>query len=182
MIRNIFITSLPGVGKTTLIKEILDELKLDAGGFYTSEIVEKGVRKGFKIIALDSGLRISSVQGREGILAHQDIKSRYKVSKYGVNLKDLEEIGVKSILDALRENKICVIDEIGTMELFSEKFKEAVLDALNSQNKVLGTITLKPNPFCEKIKQRKDTKIFYLTRNNREKIKEAIKKLLWDEI
>lgn len=48
------------------------------------------------------------------------------------------------------------------MELFSEKFKKTVLKALNSENKVLETIMLKRNPFCDKIKQRKDTKIFYL--------------------
>jgi nucleoside-triphosphatase len=169
MIKNIFVSGLPGCGKTTLIMEILKELNLPAGGFYTQEIREGGVRKGFKIITLD---------GIEGILAHVDIKSSCKVSKYGVNIKDLEEIGVKSILDALKENKLIVIDEIGGMEIKSEKFKRVVEIALNSQNKILGTITLKPNPFCDKIKERKDTKVFYLTRENREKVKKDVKKLL----
>jgi nucleoside-triphosphatase THEP1 len=61
------------------------------------------------------------------------------------------------------------------MELFSNKFREVILRALDSQkNKILGTITLKSNPFCDKIKQRKDTKILYLTRENRERIKKEI--------
>jgi len=149
--------------------EILKELNLPVGGFYTQEIREGEVRKGFKIITLD---------GKEGILAHVDIKSPYKVSKYGVNINDLEEIGVKSIIDALKENKLIVIDEIGGMEIKSEKFKRVVEIALNSQNKILGTITLKPNSFCDKIKERKDTKVFYLTRENREKVKKDVKKLL----
>lgn len=169
MIKNIFITSRPGVGKTTLVKEILNELNLDAGGFYTSEIREKGVRKGFKIVTLD---------GKEGILAHVNIKSPYRVSKYKINLKDLEEIGVKAILDALKENKVIVIDELGKMELHSEKFKKAVLTALVSKNKILGTIMLKPNPLCDKIKKRTDTKIFYLTRGNRKEIKNQVIELL----
>lgn len=169
MIKNIFISGKPGCGKTTLIKEILKELEIPAGGFYTLEIREKGIRKGFRIITLD---------GKEGILSHVNIKTPYKVSKYGVNLKDLEEIGVKSILSALKENKLCIIDEIGIMEMKSEKFKKAVLTILNSKNKVLGTITLKPNSFCDKIKQRKDTKFFYLKKENFQKIKEEIKKLL----
>jgi len=184
MIKNIFITGLPGSGKTSLLIEILKELNLDAGGFYTQEIRENNIRKGFKIITLD---------GREGILAHQNIKSPYKVSKYEVNLKDLEEIGVKSILNSLKENKITIIDEVAKMELFSEKFKKAVIASLNSKNKILGTIMLKPNPFCNEIKKRLqptylilprlrrellDTKIFYLTRENRDKIKSEIEKLL----
>jgi nucleoside-triphosphatase len=173
MIKNIFISGFPGCGKTTLIKEILEELKIRASGFYTQEIREKGIRKGFKIINLN---------GKEGILAHINIKSPFRVSKYGVNLKDLEEIGVKAILDALKGNKLVIIDEVGSMELYSEKFKKVVMTALNSQNKVLGTIKFTPDPFCNKIKERKDTKIFYLNRENRKIIKEKIKDFLKEKL
>jgi len=60
----IFITGLPGVGKTTIILKVTKELKnhdLKIGGFVTQEIREKGKRVGFKIKALDTG--------EEGILA-----------------------------------------------------------------------------------------------------------------
>lgn len=179
MIKNIFITGKPGCGKTTLIMEALRDLNLlsrrsldeggGAGGFYTQEIKEGNVRKGFKIITLDN---------KEGVLAHVDIKSSYRVSKYKINIKDLEEIAVNSIFEALRENKIIVIDEIGKMELFSEKFKEGVLCALNSKNKVLATMKLMPDPFTNRIRKRKDTKIFYLTRENFQRIKKEITDLL----
>jgi hypothetical protein len=33
---------------------------------------------------------------------------------------------------------------------------------------------LKPNPFCDRIKQRADTKIFYLSRENFGKVKKEI--------
>jgi nucleoside-triphosphatase len=168
-IKNILISGPPGCGKTTLIKEILKDLKTKAGGFFTEEIREGGERKGFKIITLDK---------KEGILAHENIKSNFRVSRYGVNLKDLEEIGVPSVLKAIDERKIVVIDEIGKAELFSEKFKEAVFKALNSKNKVLGTIKISKDPFTEKIREREDTKIFYLKKEEREKIKEEILKIL----
>jgi len=73
---------------------------------------------------------------------------------------------------------VVLVDEIGAMELFSKKFQEAVLAALNSLKQVFGIITITPNPFCDKIKKRQDTKIFYLTRENRYKIKSEIEKLL----
>jgi len=169
MVKNVFITGLPGCGKTSLIKEILKELRLNAGGFYTQEIREGGIRKGFKIITLDS---------KEGILAHVNVKSPYRVSKYKVNIKDLEEIGVNSIFEALKKNKICIIDELGKMELYSEKFKKVVLAALDSKNKVLGTIKLTSDPFTDEIKRREDTTIFHLTRENRGEIKKEIKNFL----
>jgi nucleoside-triphosphatase len=169
MIKNIFITGLPGCGKTTLIKEILKELKILAKGFFTEEIRKEGERIGFKIVTLS---------GKEGILAEKGFKSPYRVSKYGVILKDLEEIGVREIEEGLKGDFLIVVDELGKMELFSNKFREVILRALDSQkNKILGTITLKSNPFCDKIKQRKDTKILYLTRENRERIKKEILEL-----
>jgi len=169
MIKNIFVSGKPGCGKTTLIKEIVKELNLKAKGFFTQEIREKGERIGFEIVTLS---------GKRGILAHKDFESKFKVSKYGVNLKDLEEIGVKEIEEGLKEDCLIVIDEIGKMELFSEKFKEVVLKALASKNKVLGTIMLKENSFCDKIKKREDTKVFYLTRENFQEIKKEVQKLL----
>ncbi|KPJ69107.1 MAG: hypothetical protein AMJ45_01020 [Syntrophobacter sp. DG_60] len=149
--------------------QIIKELNLNIGGFYTAEIRERGQRKGFNIIDLGR---------KEGVLADIDLKSPYKVGKYKVNLKDLEEIGVKSILNAINENKIVIIDEIGKMELFSEKFRKAVEEAVNSKNKVLGTIKLTKDPFTEKIKNRKDTRIFHLTEGNFKQIKTEIIKTL----
>ena len=166
---NILITGKPGVGKTTLIIKLIEELDLNAGGFYTQEMRLGGRRVGFKIITLD---------GEESILAHIDIKSPYRLSKYGVNLEGLEKVGVKSIWRALKKNKIIVIDEIGKMELFSPRFKEAVNSALNSDKITIATILLAPNPYTDKIKRRQDVKLFYLTQENREKVKEEIKNIL----
>ena len=169
MIKNIFITGKPGCGKTTLIKESLKELKISAQGFFTEEIREKGKRVGFKIKTLNQ---------KEGILAHRNLKTQFRVSKYGVNLKDLEEIGVRELERGLEKECLLVIDEIGKMELFSQKFRDVVLKCLESKNKVLGTIMLKENSFCEKIKKREDTKIFYLTSENKKKVKAEILKIL----
>ncbi len=169
MVKNFLLTGVPGVGKTSLLKEILKELKIPARGFFTEEIRKNGERIGFKIVTLTE---------KEGILAEKGFRSPYQVSKYGVILKDLEELGVKEIEEGLREDSLIVADEIGKMELFSPKFRKVILEALDSKNKILGTIMLKPNPFCDKIKKRQDTKIFYLTKENSQRIKKEIIKLL----
>lgn len=168
-IKNSFITGPPRSGKTTLIKEILRELNKNIRGFFTEEIRKSGERVGFKIITLN---------GKEGILAHKNFNSRYKLGKYGINLRDLEEIGVKEIEEGLRENCILVIDEVGKMELFSQKFRRVLLEALDSEQKVLGTILFSPHPFCDKIKKRQDTKVFDLSKSTQKEIKEEILKIL----
>src|SRR4029450_7418780 len=57
----VLLTGRPGCGKTTLVKRIVNEVVLPAGGFYTVEIREGRERVGFKIITLDD---------QEAVLAH----------------------------------------------------------------------------------------------------------------
>ncbi len=169
-IKNILITGNPGVGKTTLIKRIISRLNLSAGGFYTSEIRNsEGKRWGFKITSLD---------GKEDIMAGVDIISGYRVSKYGVNTSAIDRIGVSAIADAIKNKDIIIIDEIGRMELFSKDFANITIEALDSEKIVLGTITAKNTNFTKKIKERTDTKIIKLTQANFSEIETYIQRQL----
>ena len=66
--------------------------------------------------------------------------------------------------------KIIIIDEIGKMELYSKKFCQIVMQALDSSSRTIATIPVYKNEFLEKIKQRKDVEIIQITGENREKI------------
>jgi len=148
----------PGSGKTTVITEVLARAGKSCGGFYTGEIRTGGVRQGFSITTLD---------GKSATLAHTAIGSRYRVSKYGVDIDSMDEVAVPAVREAIRSCDIVVIDEIGKMELFSKSFKEVVVEALQSGKKVLGTIMLAPNPWADGVKQRLEVEIITVTRNNR---------------
>jgi nucleoside-triphosphatase len=167
--KNILICGPPGVGKTTLIKKILENINLRAGGFYTEEIKENNRRVGFKIISLDN---------QKGILAHISVKGMKRVGRYGVNIYDLENIGVKSLSQALRDDDLIIIDEIGKMEIFSDKFKEKVLDCLNSEKFVLATIGIGGDKFISKIKERKDIVLFTINIENRDRLIDRISSLI----
>lgn len=167
--KNILICGPPGVGKTTLIKKILEKLNLKAGGFYTEEIKENNRRVGFKIISLDN---------QKGILAHISIKGAKRVGRYGVNIDDLEGIGVKSLGRALRNEDLVIIDEIGKMEIFSDKFKEKVLDCLHSEKFVLATIGIGGDKYISRIKERDDVIVFEMNRENRDMLIDRISSLI----
>lgn len=170
IIKNILITGNPGVGKTTLIRDIISKLNVSAGGFYTSEVRdENGKRWGFKIISLD---------GREEVLASVDIIGRHRVSKYGVSPEAVDRIGVTAIRNALIHNDIVIIDEIGRMELTSKQFRDAFMEALNSPKPVLGTIAIKQVNTARKIKERQDTRIIKLTKANYTEVATHIERLL----
>ena len=155
------LTGMPGTGKTSVIRQALAQTKYKAGGFYTLEIRNVGVREGFKIVTLD---------GKEAILAHIAIDSPFRVGKYGVDVNVLDTTGVDAIIDAIANSELIVIDEIGKMEMFSPKFIQVVADALASPKKVLGTITLKPHPLADSIRQNRNVLITELTRYNQKQV------------
>lgn len=168
MPKHILLTGKPRTGKTTLLKRIIQDLK-SCGGFYTQEIRKNNQRVGFKIKTLD---------GKEGVLASKGKQSRFRVGKYGINLKDLEEIGVKAIEKALKEKEIVVIDEIAKMELFSQQFKDAVLKTLDSDKRLIGVIQISDSEFLNAIRDRKDVVIFEVNLENHAQILQQITSLI----
>ena len=174
---NILLTGKPRTGKTTIIEDVVKRFTKDGagepatlektgcGGFYTGEIKEGGKRMGFAI---------STLEGAEGILSHADIKGPHRVGRYGVNLADLERIAVPSMLEAAANRRLIIIDEIGKMELFSPKFKEAVVHCLNSTVPLLGTIMEARNPFTDRIKERPDVTLIRVTAENRDSLPDRL--------
>ncbi len=161
MKRVCLLTGKPGSGKTSLIKRVVSELKLKAGGFYTEEIRIGGVRQGFRLVTLD---------GESAILAHIDIKSSHRVSKYGVDTGSLARVGVPALYRAARDGDLVVVDEIGKMELFSPEFRKAILQIIDSGKKVLGTIMLAPDPWADAIKKMPQVEILTVTRTNNHQV------------
>ena len=156
----IFITGRPQVGKTTLIKKIISEFE-NLGGFFTEEIREGNKRVGFSIETID---------GKKGILAHVNISSPYHIGRYGVDIESLDKIGVQAIEDAVKQQKIIVIDEVGRMELYSKNFQKAVLHACDNAPLLIAAIQIKKSALPDQLKTRKDCEIFKLTIPDREKI------------
>jgi nucleoside-triphosphatase len=159
--KNILITGLPGVGKTTLIKKLLDELKhLHPVGFYTAEIREEGMRKGFELISFD---------GRKGLLSHIDVKSPCRVGKYKVDVKGFEDF-LDSISFFNPSNHLIMIDEIGKMECLSDQFKKLLKEILDYEKWVIATIVLKGNELIKEIKRRNDVMLYEIKQSNRDSL------------
>jgi nucleoside-triphosphatase len=166
----ILLTGLPGCGKTTAIMKIIASLECEKiAGFYTQEIRENNNRKGFRWKRLD---------GTTGILAHVDIKGRFKVGKYGVDIAGFEK-NIVPVLDAERTGaKLFVIDEIGKMECLSEKFIAATRRLFASDKSIMATVARKGDGLISEVKNCPGTQLFKLTHQNRDKTIEEILQIL----
>ncbi|MBN2180798.1 MAG: AAA family ATPase [Sedimentisphaerales bacterium] len=166
----ILLTGPPGCGKTTAVMTIIQKLDREkATGFYTQEIRRDNVRKGFSWIRLD---------GAVGTLAHVDIKGRFKVGKYGVDVAGFEK-AILPVLDAKQtDTELFVIDEIGKMECLSDKFTAAVQHLFASDKNILSTVAEKGGGLIKDVKRNPNVKIFQLKRKGCAKIITEILELL----
>jgi nucleoside-triphosphatase len=172
--RVLLLTGAPGVGKTTVLIKTVDALKaqgVSVGGMISREAREGNVRIGFEIIDL--------INSKHGWLAHINQRSGPQVGKYHVNLEDLEKIGATAIAEAVEKCDAVAIDEIGPMELFSQKFKQAVKQALESQKLILAIVHFKAkDPLITQAKQREDAEMVTVTLANRNMLVEEMTKNL----
>jgi nucleoside-triphosphatase len=153
----ILVTGPPGIGKTSIFRRTVKELKnrkYEVGGMICREVREGGVRVGFEIMDLSTGTR--------GWLAH-------------MNQPTGPRIGIGAILDALQNADILAVDEIGPMELSSTAFSNALVKAVESSKPMLGTIHYGlRNSLVNSIKKREDTEILKVTYKNRENLHNLI--------
>ncbi len=161
--RTLLLTGRPGVGKTTVIKKVMQALGARGGGFYTEEILGPGGRKGFRLV---------TAEGRETIMAHVDVRTRNRVGRYGVDVAALDAVGVAALRRAVesRDMAAVIVDEIGKMELFSGEFRGAVLKAISSPKIVVATMMQKENDWTGALKALPQVTVWEITPANRDEM------------
>jgi len=159
--REILLTGMPGIGKTTIIRKLAAALGAgNVRGFFTEEVRVAGRRRGFRVVTLD---------GREGRLADVDFRSPHRVSKYGVDVAGFESLALPVLAGAERDpTAIFLIDEIGKMECFSDAFVRATRELFDRGSTVVATVARRGGGFIAEMKHRPDVEILEVTRANRD--------------
>lgn len=160
--QNLIIAGRPGVGKTTLIKKLLQELPPGkVAGFYTEEIRVQGKRKGFLA---------QVIGGQRTVLATTSVPGPYRVGRYTVKVEEFEQVVVQELRAALRDPSkvIFVIDEIGKMELLAPSFAGLVFTCLADPRPLIATTMSGPHPLVDRLKARPDVRTIVLTEKNRD--------------
>ncbi len=140
MTEKILITGPPRCGKSTLISKLIEyynnKKDYTIYGFLTPEIRERGNRIGFNIVDIYSG-KISQL-ARVG-----DFKTKYKLGKYNVFIQEFDKYIEDNLSLEEKTIDLIVIDEIGKMELFSDKFQNFIKNMFSLKISILATIGLK---------------------------------------
>jgi nucleoside-triphosphatase len=179
-IPKIGITGMPSVGKTQTLVKIIEKIEKSGyklEGMITTTLIEKKKRVGFYVMDWQTK--------EKEVFARLDWDSKDKVGKYGVDLGALERVGVRAIEKAINDETvdIIVIDEIGKMEMLSEKFCEMVIEALDSDKPIMVTLHKKSRtPLLQDIRRRDDIRILEVTAVNRNLLPYKIEKIMAEKL
>jgi nucleoside-triphosphatase len=164
--KHLLIIGRPGVGKTTLMKRLAQTLRGRAiDGFLTEELREEGQRMGFWLSSLD---------GRQILLAHRRIESPHRVGPYRVNVAVLDDVAVPIIRRGIKQAFLLFLDELGKMELCSSKFEAAVEEALDRGPSIVATASVDPLPWLTAVKRRRDVELIPLSSSNWDAVEEEL--------
>jgi nucleoside-triphosphatase len=161
----ILIEGRPGSGKTTAVTRLAALLR-NAGtplaGFLTAEIREGRRRVGFEI---------ESLAGERATLAHVDFTGPPRVGKYGVDLDAFEALALPGLR---RRGGVVIVDELGKMELASERFRNAIESLLERDRRLVATVHAFRHPYTDSLKARPDLELVRLTARNRDTLPDEL--------
>jgi nucleoside-triphosphatase len=161
----LLLTGVAGSGKTTAMRRAADTLGewWRLGGFYTEEIREAGVRRGFRAVTFDGSTRD---------LARVDLAGPARVGRYGVDMTVMDALA--GTLRPDRRVDVWLVDEIGKMECLSSRFVVAMRDLLDGETPIVATIARAGGGFIAEVKRRPDAELRTLTRATRDAAPAAI--------
>ncbi len=163
-------TGRPGVGKTTAMMRVVEMLRGDGfrvGGFYTRELREAGVRKGFELVDITSG--------EKALLASVSAGAGPRIGKYVVMLDNLERLGVASLERSLATCDVLAVDEVGPMELLSNKFVETVEKILHGGKPSVFTVHVSAtHPVAQTIRKMAGENLYVLDTVNRDRVPRVV--------
>ena len=159
----VLIEARPGAGKTTAVgrlSELLREAGVSLSGFLTRELREGGRRVGFEI---------ETFRGERGVLASVELAGPPRVGRYGVDLEAFERLALPALYPP-GDAGVVLIDELGKMELASDRFREAVAALFAGRLPIVATVQLARDPFTDALRGDSDVSTLRLTASNRDRL------------
>ena len=169
----ILITGRPGIGKSTVLSEVIRTLSDNTFGIIAHELRDKNEQR--------VGFRAEMVQPPKtsALFAHSvDIQSDVQVDIFSVDVNVIDTF-VLNALHPEQEKGVAIIDEIGRMQSFSKPFMKRVQELINHPDYLLvASIVSDPEPWSLPLKNNLNIILIEVTDTNREQLPELISLLL----
>ena len=188
--KHIFLTGNVQVGKSTILKYVLDnnpDLKI--GGLFTRWINKTDAAKAGLYMFPADRKTINTVWGTCAsgssepdaallgkLLSSANLIATFDSGNYKKKIlfkNVFDDLG-KQYLKKAKNADLILIDEIGILEDKSYAFQEEVLKLLNGTVPIIGVVRNKPGTLTDAIKNHPRVDVIEVTRANRDKMKEEL--------
>jgi len=161
-VQHVFLTGAKQVGKSTLLRRLIDFKGLDCTGFETRAFFIGEERRGFTLHG-----RVDMPPYENDCICCVRMEQRKSVAVPEVFDQNGAEILSRSVASP---SPYILMDELGRLESQAERFCTAVLAALESGKRVLGVLQMCDAPLIEAIKARQDVTVLTVTEENRDEV------------
>ncbi|MGN0517883.1 MAG: nucleoside-triphosphatase [Acutalibacteraceae bacterium] len=155
-----------GVGKSTLIRLLLSEYKLEnIYGFYTK-----------KEAPADDGLcrvYIHDAHSNNRFYTDENFIGKCKNCHGMANPSAFDKLGVH-LLEDIPQNAIVVMDELGFFENDARLFQSKVLEILSSGRTVFAAMKDKETDFLNTLRSTEKNNIYNITEDNRDELAQRL--------
>jgi nucleoside-triphosphatase len=169
--RTILLTGVPGVGKTTVVRKVIDGMdEWRLAGFFTEEVRDPGGRR--------RGFRAVGLSGRRLMIASADRQGSPRVGRYGVDVGAVDELVRSELEAAASDADLYVIDEVGKMECLSRRFVAATRRLLAGTSPLLVSVAQRGGGFLAEVRDYPGALLLEVTRRNRDDLPRRVSRLL----
>ncbi len=164
--RHLFLTGDKQVGKSTLLRRLIEARQLDCAGFETQAFFLNGERRGFTLHG-----RVEMPPYENDCIVCVRVGERKSVPVREVFAQNGVSILQRSLESAA---PYLLMDELGRLECSTEAFCEQVLKTLNGGKRVLGVLQRCDSPLIDAIRNREDVTVLTVTQDNREALLQTL--------
>lgn len=139
--KNLFITGSIGIGKSSVIRNVILPYINDIGGYYVQRLFVEDKCKGFCLCFISDNQEYVLKKDIKSIDDEQMAFLINKGKRWIFNNGVFERYAVNSLEnDLCKKNRLLLLDEVGGMELLCPRFKEKLYEILDSDLPCLGVI------------------------------------------
>lgn len=178
--RNILLVGPGEIGKTTLVKRLMEASGLRAAGYYTQRVKEGFFGSATQLFLLEDG------KPREIPLVSSKAKDGWtRMGRQYVNLEAVNGMVVPALREALKSKgtDLIVLDEVAKAECLSEAFRQIVVDCITSHKSVLATVSVGEgdDDFLKGLESRADVSVLHMGYENRDSLLEQVRFMVQGE-
>ena len=164
--KHLFLTGPKQIGKSTVLRKLLQDREEKIGGFRTVRI------------PLEDGASIHMVAPSEMEYTDENrIFSRRKGVLH-IDPADFDRIGCSLLADS-HDCDLILMDELGPNEADSEKFRQAVWNVLDGTVPVYGVLQIADSNFLDAVADRPDVQVIAISLENRDSMPDLLQQQGW---